>query len=605
MFCIIVFLILGICFGINVLTDPFGVFGDPLMNWYSYNETNNPRVAKIAYLEEENEQYDAYVIGSSSAASYDVKELNEYLDANFYNLFVYGCDTKDYYDFASYILANYSAKYIVLNLGINEANTYDVGQDSLNEQMHALTTNEPMIQFYAKYAFCNPQYSFDKMSSSLKDTELPQVFDVFDVTTGTYDKRVRDVEKIGDMAVYQSTHGNDFYISPDTASLPYIEECVSSVASIRDLCEKYSVELIVILSPVYFGQWEIYDEETLREYKTALAQEVDYWDFSYTSLSYDSRYFYDATHFRNTVGSMVLAEIFGNENVYRPANFGAYVTKENCQAYLDEQFSLSPAIEIDSYTVDVPILMYHHFSEEVTSDTIVSPETFEQHMNAISEAGYTTVMIQDLINYVYHGIDLPENPVLITMDDGYLSNYEIAWPILKRHDLKATIFSIGSTMGNMEFYKDTQYPITPHFSYEQAKEMLASGSIDIQSHSFDMHQWPEYEESGTIRTCMLPLESETESSYIGALQADVEKYDSIRQQELGEGFCAIAYPGGFYSDLVEVLVHEAGIPVTLSTRTDSRNVLVKGHPQSLYALCRMNVTEYTTVDTLLAYLRGR
>ncbi|MGN1308085.1 MAG: polysaccharide deacetylase family protein, partial [Faecousia sp.] len=358
----------------------------------------------------------------------------------------------------------------------------------------------------------------------------------------------------------------------------------------------------VIASPVYSAQWEIYNEETLREYKTALAQVVNYWDFSCTSVSYDSRYFYDATHFRNAVGTMVLAEIFGNDDVYRPENFGTYVTAENCEAFLDDLFSAPPTAEDASYTKDVPILMYHHFADEVTADTYISPAVFDAQMKTLSEAGYTAVTFQEMIDYVYHGGSLPEKPVCITIDDGYYSNYEIAWPILEKYGMKATVFAIGVSVGHMEYYKDTLYPITPHFGYEEAREMLQSGVIDLQSHSYDMHQWADFEENELVRSSMLPFDGESESEYASALQADMELYDALRRQALGEGFCALAYPGGRYNNLVEVLVHEAGIPVTVSTRTDSRNVLVRGLPQSLYALCRMNVTDQTTGEELLAYL---
>lgn len=604
LFAAAVVLALAVCAGANMLIDPFGVFGDPLMDWYGYNETNNPRGAKLAWLEEHHQDYDSYVIGSSSAASYSVEELNGYLDASFYNLFVYGCDTKDYRDFAAYLLEHYTVKNLVLNLGINEANTYDTGEDSLNDQMHALATGGSLPLFYLRYAFCNPQYSIDKVASYLRDTELPQVFDVFDVPSGCYDKRVRDVEKIGDMEVYQSSHSGDFYVSPDTAQLPYIRECVQSVSEIRDMCEQRGVNLIVIASPVYAGQWEVYSEESLRYYKTALAQVVDYWDFSCTSISYDSRYFYDATHFRNAVGTMVLAEIFGNEEVYRPEGFGAYVTAGSCGGYLDQLFAAPPAADPADYTADVPILLYHHFSDQVTGDTVVTPETFTSHIRTLVEAGYTAVTFQELIDYVYHGGSLPENPVCITIDDGYLSNYETAWPILEQYGMKATVFAIGVSVGHTAFYKDTSYPITPHFSYEQAREMLASGTVDFQSHTYDLHQWAEFETGDAIRTSALPLEGEDEAAYAAVLSEDLAVYQQERQQELGEGFCALAYPGGYYSELTEVLIHQAGIPVTVSTRTDSRNVLVRGLPQSLYALCRWNMTERTTAEELLSIAGG-
>ena len=51
--------------GFNVLTDPFGAFGDRLLHWWSYDETNNPRVAKISYLEQHHAEYDSYILGCS------------------------------------------------------------------------------------------------------------------------------------------------------------------------------------------------------------------------------------------------------------------------------------------------------------------------------------------------------------------------------------------------------------------------------------------------------------------------------------------------------------------------------------------------------------
>lgn len=85
------------------------------------------------------------------------------------------------------------------------------------------------------------------------------------------------------------------------------------------------------------------------------------------------------------------------------------------------------------------------------------------------------------------GEALPEKPVVITFDDGYQSNYEYAYPILKKYGMKATIFVIGSSVGKDE-YKDTGLPMLPHFGVSEAREMENSGLISIQSHTYDLHQ---------------------------------------------------------------------------------------------------------------------
>ena len=595
-------LVLAAYAGANMLIDPFGVFGDPLFHWYSYNETNNPRTAKLAWLEEHHQEFDSYIIGSSCSASYNPEELNEYLDARFYNMFTYGSDIRDYRDHAAYLLEHYEVKNLLLNLNFTEAVTYDTGEDDINYRMHALASGKSRPLFYLRYAFASSQHAIDKVSAYFRDSFLPQTFDVFDAATGCYDKRTRDVEKIGDPDVYQAAHGGDFYFSyPGAEELPYLDQCVQAVEDIRDMCQARGVNLMVICSPTYAAHLDAYGETALRRYKTAIAQVVDFWDFSCTSLSYDSRYFYDASHFRNAVGTMVLAEIFDNQDVYRPRDFGAYVTAGNCEAYLDRLAENPPAADQAEYTADVPILMYHHFS--AGEDGAVTPELFAAHLEALQVAGYTAVSFQEMIDYVYHGGDLPEKPVCITMDDGYLSNYETAWPLLEAYGMKGTVFAIGASVGHREFYKDTEFRLTPHFGYEEAREMLTV--LDFQSHTYDMHQWAPFESGDQIRASALPLEGEREEDYAAALAADLERYEAERRAELGEGFCALAYPGGYYNTLTEVLIHQAGIPVTLSIQTDSRNVLVRGLPQSLYALCRWNVTADTTPEALLEMVGGQ
>jgi peptidoglycan/xylan/chitin deacetylase (PgdA/CDA1 family) len=64
--------------------------------------------------------------------------------------------------------------------------------------------------------------------------------------------------------------------------------------------------------------------------------------------------------------------------------------------------------------------MYHHIAEEVKDKgTTVTPETFEKQMAALKANGYNTILCKDLVDYVYQGKELPQNPILITFDDGY------------------------------------------------------------------------------------------------------------------------------------------------------------------------------------------
>lgn len=260
--------------------------------------------------------------------------------------------------------------------------------------------------------------------------------------------------------------------------------------------------------------------------------------------------------------------------------------------------------EAEPQSVQVPVLMYHHLAQEPASDMEISPEVFAEQLEALSTAGYTAVLVRDLIDFVYADGDLPEKPVCITMDDGYLSNYELAWPLLKQYGMKATIFVIGSSIGHTEFYKDTEYPIIPHFSWDQAREMQASGIIDIQCHTFDMHQWPPFETGDKVRASILRLEGESKTAYRDAVVEDLTFYNDLRMQEMGEGFYVLAYPGGGFDELSEEIVHdEVGIPVTLSTQALGLNTVTRGKPATLYAMYRWNINNDVTGEILLEKIK--
>ncbi len=141
---------------------------------------------------------------------------------------------------------------------------------------------------------------------------------------------------------------------------------------------------------------------------------------------------------------------------------------------------LFSAISVFAEEKAIPVLMYHNINDNYNvenSNIEISNEAFKEHMQAIKDNGYTTITFSQLINYVENNSALPEKPILLTFDDGYLNNYTNAFPLLKEMNMKATIFVVTGRMG-------MQGGVTyPHFTWEQAKEMENSGIIDIQSHT--------------------------------------------------------------------------------------------------------------------------
>ena len=587
--------------GLNLAVDPFGAFGDRLLSWFSYDETNNPRVAKFSYLEQHHDEYDSYILGCSSTSSFPVDAFNEAYGASFYNLIMYGADMRDCEKIAQYLVEHYEVKNLILNVYLDNGLTYDEESDRLTKNLHYKEDPDTsVLSYYTRYLFADPRYALAKLNALRTDTILPQTFDVFDERTGCYDKRVRDAEPIGSEERYLESYPVFADYPHQTLSLPYTEQCMQSVAAIKTLCKEAGVNLTVAAGPVYAEYLKNYEPETVAQFYRSLAQVTPFWDFSSSSVSCEMRYFYDGTHFRNNVGEMICARMTGRTDLWIPDDFGTYVTADTPEDYFLNV--LSPAaLSADEISTQVPILMYHHLSEDVTNSEMVSPEQFEAQIRALSEAGYTGVSFDELQAYVLRGEPLPEKPVVITFDDGYRSNYTLAYPILQKYGMKATIFAVGVSFGT-DHYKDTDYAITPHFGAAEAAEMTASGLISIQSHTYDMHQWPPYETGSAVRENILQLSSESEEAYVQALTEDFTRSRALLEDATGRPVDVLAYPAGQYSTLAQVTLQSLGVHVTLSTNPGV-NTVVKGLPQTLYAMLRFGITEDVSPEALLDMIR--
>jgi peptidoglycan/xylan/chitin deacetylase (PgdA/CDA1 family) len=132
-----------------------------------------------------------------------------------------------------------------------------------------------------------------------------------------------------------------------------------------------------------------------------------------------------------------------------------------------------------SWTLRVPILMYHYISvppedaDIYRVDLSVHPDNFRAQMAYLAENGYTTVDLYDLTRAITNQGELPEKPVVITIDDGYIDAYEIAFPILQEFGHTATIFVITDLV-------DREHP--GYATWPMLKEMADAG-MRIEPHS--------------------------------------------------------------------------------------------------------------------------
>ena len=224
--------------------------------------------------------------------------------------------------------------------------------------------------------------------------------------------------------------------------------------------------------------------------------------------------------------------------------------------------------------VQVPVLMYHDVSYlgEGYSKT---PEQFRAQMQELKDAGFHTISYAELLDFVDHGTPLPEKPIVITLDDGYHTNYQYVFPILQELDMKAEIALIGGAIQYTEW----------GLKWDEVREMQESGLVSFQAHTFQMH-----EDSSPWggRLGVLRAQGEPWNRYVETLSADTLKILDAIQRETGVRPIAFTYPRGKWNHLAEGLVTELGCRITVTTK-DGVAEVTQGDPTSLHLMDRIGM----------------
>lgn len=221
----------------------------------------------------------------------------------------------------------------------------------------------------------------------------------------------------------------------------------------------------------------------------------------------------------------------------------------------------------------MPVLMYHHMVPEGQDCNVmtITPGKFRADLDIILAKGYTPVLPGELAA----GAPLPEKPILITFDDGYRSNYDLVYPILREYGVKACI-SIIVLMPDL--------PTDNFCTWEQLREMTDSGLVEVGSHSYRLHNLGEdkgnYEKDGTNGVERRPGESD--GDFQARVLDDIQKSHDRIAAELGSVTC-FAYPFGCTDPDAKALV-DALFPVSLMTVPQCADLAKGLHDLPRYAV---------------------
>jgi len=198
----------------------------------------------------------------------------------------------------------------------------------------------------------------------------------------------------------------------------------------------------------------------------------------------------------------------------------------------------------------VIVLCYHRFEENIISPMVMKPADFEQQMQAIKDNGFTVISMQDFLAWRRNEKEIPVKSALITIDDGYVSAHDVAWPILKKFGYPFTMFVYINYIGVGG----------KSVSWEQLGEMRDAG-VEIGCHSYS-HQ------SLKGKGVLLSKQAAEEIKRLGYeawVHKEVVDSKKLIERQLGIKVNVFAYPGGIYNEKAREVVKEAGYEAAFVT----------------------------------------
>ena len=255
---------------------------------------------------------------------------------------------------------------------------------------------------------------------------------------------------------------------------------------------------------------------------------------------------------------------------------------------------VAPTAATPTDGVAVPIIMYHSILDNPSraGQYVITPGQFEADLQYLQENGYTTVGMADLIAYVREGIPLPDKAVVLTFDDGYYNNYHYAHPLLLQYGMKAVISPIGVWS---DYYTD--HPSErdrdnySHLTWEQLREMVASGAWEIQNHSYDLHRLEGGQKGAAKR------KGESDADYGQRLRADLTTAQERLTEQVGVTPSTFVYPYGAISAASQGVLEAMGFAASLSC--EERTAVLTRDPACLWRLGRYLRPANKDVKTIL------
>src|ERR1700730_12992291 len=196
-------------------------------------------------------------------------------------------------------------------------------------------------------------------------------------------------------------------------------------------------------------------------------------------------------------------------------------------------------------TAQVIVFGWHRFVDKVRRpDTEITPQDFEKQMQELKDHGITVIGMQDLLALKRGEKSIPPRCAILTLDDGWKSQYEVGWPILKKFGYPFTLFIYTEGVRGGHFGGGEA------MTWEMLSEMRDAG-VEIQAHSAT-HQDLRKPYDKVAKKKLSPPE------YEQWLQNEIGRCKETLEQRLGIKVNCFAVPYGFYNKHIKEVCRNAG-----------------------------------------------
>jgi len=198
-------------------------------------------------------------------------------------------------------------------------------------------------------------------------------------------------------------------------------------------------------------------------------------------------------------------------------------------------------------------LMYHRFEENKYPSTNIKIADFKSHLEILRESNIKFINPKDFEKEIND--NKKQRKLLLTIDDGFLSFYNNAWPLLKKNKIPFILFVSTREIGSFNY-----------MSWDQIKEISRENFVEIGNHSHT-HEY---------------LVDETDE----IIEADIQKSINIFKEKLGKNSEFFSYPFGEYSENFKYIIKKLGFKYAFGQHSG-----VIDETKNLYELPRFPINE--------------